>query len=449
MKTNKLLRKALEDDITDIAPVETRVTDAEVNIDETELAINQVETDVAESDEMTKAIEDAQDTEEVLQQIADIIDPEESKEPLVPQEAEIIDFVTEHLKTIVGLKTSKRTFPSMECFGSSMSMLDGTKLAVEGLTELVSEISTGISNALVMRFSDEIKDISNISEARVKLLADLRTTNAKAQEFFRSPKYQETSNLAGSPLLGGNYTKYLVRNVDLIENNMPIAALLSGITSFKLNYSTSAIVSKFDSANAIHDVFLNTEASRENLLDYVKSANDFMKVLVPAGENTESDSGYSLTTTVKLPISNYRLKFESNKPSETNYYYGEVVLDKFVHMDSNLLALSDQEATALLETAISMLESEEFITKYAENIEKVISVNKAIDGMKPEFLNTDAKDTDECNKDFGYRLMYLNRNMLTYGTKVAMIELRILKAINDYVLDSIGFMFNKTTAVVE
>lgn len=452
MKLKHKLMSALEDSTPDIKPLENNamnVTDDEVAPDTVTNSINDAVVQVEVVEDNNEAIEDAEDINEALSNMVDALEPAvTSGDGIEPHEAEIISVATEMLKGRLGYNKGKKTIPAMESFGGSMSKVEATKLALEGLTELVSEVNVELSKSYTLTYSDEVKVIESIISSRKELLSTLASTAIKAKEFFKTSTYANASSFVGNELVGGEYVKNIFNVKDMIDGKMPVVSVLSGIQAFKLNNSINANISKLTDNQSTLDTFLNandwSNTSIKNLFNSFREAFDNIN---KDGVITVDDSNHYLYRKCRYPLGNYVVMTKSISKEyfeKENYWRGDVDIEKEVTETGKLLAMSDQETITLIDAATEIIQNNELGDIVANYISKAIEYRKASDyRVRTTEQVSDSSSIEVSDSQYITASAYMT--ILYYIRKLSIIELRVIKSINDYVLDSIGYLATRET----
>lgn len=447
MRRGKLMQ-ALEETGADITPEDKNLPD--MPVDETEEVIQDVVVTVNELNEYDASIEDAEGIAETLSEMAELVQPAvDSDDGITPQEADVIEVVTEHFKTLLGYTKAKKTIPTLESFGGTMSKVEATKLAIEGLTELVSEVNVEIEKSYINRYSDQVKIIEANDIARKSLLTTLTETSIKAKEFFKTKTYSDASSFVGNELVGGYYTKNIFVNKEAIDGKMPVASVLSGLQLFKLNNCLGANVSKLSNHKSIIESFINSnDVSVESIKSTFNQLKETYDNLITDASATVDDSNSKMTRQMKFPLSNISIlltTYTKEYLEKNNYWDCWTEITKDLNDTGKLLAMSEQETVTVLDTALEVLQNNEYSEVAADYITKLIALRKLINDKSIRTTESSEEVSGIIN-DINWMIDNACMGVFGYMKHIVIIELRIIKALNDYVLDSIGYLSTRTPA---
>lgn len=145
-------------------------------------AMDEVNDDVDESEDLTAAIEEATDSADALQDITDTMEESvEEGEGVDPKAAEIAEIAVEFIAARAGVR-HRSTFPAIESFGSSSSRVSATRVAVEGVKETIKKIWETIK-AAIKRLWDKIKQFFlGITKNSKKLTEHLEALKKRVQD---------------------------------------------------------------------------------------------------------------------------------------------------------------------------------------------------------------------------------------------------------------------------
>lgn len=156
------------------------VADVE-NVTTSEL-VDDVETTAEETEELVEMTDEAHEDIDTLEQVQDVMtDSIESGEGLSPEAAEMAEIVTESICRRMGIRNT-RVIPNMESFGSNGSRLSATRLAFEGISDVIEKIWKAIKDAF-KKVMSVIQDLyKKFFDGATKIKAQAKALITKAQE---------------------------------------------------------------------------------------------------------------------------------------------------------------------------------------------------------------------------------------------------------------------------
>jgi hypothetical protein len=438
---------ALEDldpsNLTQETPVEAFDPDTVVQNDLLELDnISQ------DNEELTAAIEDAENAQQALTDMAKELLPAvaDGADGISPQEAAIIETAVEHFKSIIQY-AGKKKFPAMESFGGTMSKLEGTKVAIEELEQLATEVNQQLQKAYVMEYEGTVTSTTQLEKTRSALLVLANETNAKLQEFYKSEKYKPEFN--GAELNPATYVANIFNSKEAIDGKMPVAAVIAGLNAFKAGLSTNAFLPKVQELKTIVSSFNNNaDLNKEAVKEYFKQAKAlFENIISSKAYVTDSTS----IKTVEYPLSGTKLEISScldEYVEKYNYWYGSTSYSKEAcdKDKCKLNALGDQESSTVLTVVTELLQSNEFTKEIGLLVDEAIKLSQKKDTLYEAIKLKDTKEADKFYDEI-YKFKNTISDTLYFFTNIARIEVLIITSLIDYSKDSVAYLATRDVAI--
>lgn len=248
---------AMEELEEDQQPEELEVGDNAESAETDMIEVAEVSADIeAGNEEIDQAAENA----ESLDAIADTMEASEENGGLDETAAAIAEVAVEGLYARLGV-SRKKAMPAMESFGSQSSRVKATKIAVEGIREVVKNAWASIVKffeqvqAWVVQFFKKIFDTKTKLKARAEKLAEV------AKKLEGTPKAEKFE----APALG----KALVTGTEVSAENVAKALISFGevvnTDSFLAAYAKTAVEQQTKLVDALNDEEKFNAVLKENL----------------------------------------------------------------------------------------------------------------------------------------------------------------------------------------
>lgn len=158
--------------------VRDEVAEVTAFVDAPEGDLAEADAAAGEVDGVTDSIEEAEVTEETLENIGDAVEASIEEGGLSEPAARSIEIAVEHLRTRVGFPKGRKFMPALEGFSDSKTRIRDTKLALEEIRATAKKVGTAIINAFnqavewVTTFFEHLLDGAKGLAARAEALAE-------------------------------------------------------------------------------------------------------------------------------------------------------------------------------------------------------------------------------------------------------------------------------------
>lgn len=163
---------------------------------EVETAAAEVTEQVGEIEEMDTAVDSAEADAGTLSDIQDVMaESVEKDEGLSETAAEIAEVAIESIRIRLGMKQTQPVIPSLESFGSKSSRVTATKIAMEGVGEMLKKIWENILKAVNWVWEKIKSFFLSLTKNRAALLKHLQGLQASAKALKADPEGVVTGNV--------------------------------------------------------------------------------------------------------------------------------------------------------------------------------------------------------------------------------------------------------------
>lgn len=179
---------ALENE--DVAAAAGEFDPTAVPMAEVEKEVGTIVTEAEEINQVIQASEETSDSANTLQQVQGVAQAAvDSGQGLSEDAAQVAQVVVESICNKLGIRNSYRLMPATESFGSSNTRLSATKIAVEGIGDVIKKIWEGIKRVvkslwekIKLFFARFFANVDKVRKANDALLAKVRTYAGKSIE---------------------------------------------------------------------------------------------------------------------------------------------------------------------------------------------------------------------------------------------------------------------------
>lgn len=357
---------------------------------EVEAGAAEVNEHVAEVEDLNTAIEEAEADAETLGEIQETLaESVEGGEGVDETTAEVAEIAVEAICARLGIKSSQKTIPALESFGSKSSRLTATKVAIEGINDRLKQIWEAIKKAFMtvwQKIKDFFAKFFDNSE-KVKKMAEALKDEVKKAEKFKAKGGKIKFGGAGALNVDGKVD--LESAKDILSNHEGLTTQVvaaSDLLTKAVSALNGAIKGSDDQAELKKALSSSAEAAIQALSKSTKTTvsteGDVVKANVGPFVNGE---GVALT----FDGGNMTFSMETTKPSKA--------------APSEVEALNQAQAGEALNAVISLMTK---TTEYKKSQSKFEALNKSCVDLVNAALNVASKTADmsENNKEVKEKL---------------------------------------------